>query len=183
MVRRMPRKVILALITFFVFLFVLNWSFPSERRCNDGWKSPSIGRQGACSSHGGVAADFGFLYFLISAGFGVWAYHLLEKRELRRSQSDLNIDVQGGDAAAEPPTRVSEARLPAPVEVWQFDDPVQTAVLRTSRRARLRKTARGKVCPTCGGAMYQRKAMRGRYRGKLFYGCVRYPDCGGIIST
>jgi len=27
-------------------------------RCADGWKSPSIGKQGACSSHGGVVSGF-----------------------------------------------------------------------------------------------------------------------------
>ncbi|MFE5794242.1 hypothetical protein ACFQ8C_16900 [Streptomyces sp. NPDC056503] len=26
-------------------------------KCADGWSSPSIGKQGACSSHGGVASD------------------------------------------------------------------------------------------------------------------------------
>ncbi|MGW2936109.1 hypothetical protein ACWDA7_30630 [Streptomyces sp. NPDC001156] len=29
---------------------------PTPGRCNDGWLSDSIGKQGACSGHGGVAA-------------------------------------------------------------------------------------------------------------------------------
>ncbi|WP_327242418.1 hypothetical protein [Streptomyces sp. NBC_01320] len=29
---------------------------PTHGRCADGWQSESIGKQGACSSHGGVAA-------------------------------------------------------------------------------------------------------------------------------
>ncbi|MFB7225324.1 hypothetical protein [Streptomyces sp. NPDC056227] len=29
---------------------------PTHGRCADGWLSDSIGKQGACSSHGGVAA-------------------------------------------------------------------------------------------------------------------------------
>jgi hypothetical protein len=31
---------------------------PFSLRCADGWQSPSIGRQGACSSHGGVVSGF-----------------------------------------------------------------------------------------------------------------------------
>jgi hypothetical protein len=38
--------------------------------CVDGWKSPSIGRQGACSHHGGVK-DYGRDYLLIAGGLSV----------------------------------------------------------------------------------------------------------------
>lgn len=31
---------------------------PLTQRCADGWNSPSIGKQGACSSHGGVVSGF-----------------------------------------------------------------------------------------------------------------------------
>lgn len=31
---------------------------PLVQRCADGWNSPSIGKQGACSSHGGVVSGF-----------------------------------------------------------------------------------------------------------------------------
>lgn len=42
-----------------------------EVRCADGWASPSIGRQGACSHHGGVEGnDF---YILLILGASIWA--------------------------------------------------------------------------------------------------------------
>jgi hypothetical protein len=42
--------------------------------CADGWRSPSIGHQGACSYHGGVTSPVGPLLLLLgilAAGFGV----------------------------------------------------------------------------------------------------------------
>lgn len=38
-------------------------------------------------------------------------------------------------------------------------------------------------CPTCGGRMVRRVARRGRYRGKQFWGCARYPACNGIVNS
>jgi hypothetical protein len=54
-----------------VGLFVLlNQALP-ERVCKDGWKSPSIGRPGACSHHGGVKTSvLPLLVLLTSIGAG-----------------------------------------------------------------------------------------------------------------
>lgn len=38
------------------------------------------------------------------------------------------------------------------------------------------------ACPKCGSAVQTRIAKRGRYRGRQFLGCVRYPACDGLIS-
>jgi ssDNA-binding Zn-finger/Zn-ribbon topoisomerase 1 len=36
----------------------------------------------------------------------------------------------------------------------------------------------GLVCPKCGqGELIQRKAGKGKAKGRYFYGCSRYPDC------
>lgn len=43
----------IGLLTFVVLFVALGWLLPTV--CVDGWRSPSIGIQGACSSHGGVA--------------------------------------------------------------------------------------------------------------------------------
>lgn len=45
--------VTIALLTFVVLFVALGWVMPTV--CADGWRSPSIGIQGACSSHGGIA--------------------------------------------------------------------------------------------------------------------------------
>lgn len=45
--------------------------------CKDGWMSSSIGKQGACSWHGGIVTrlnDFGWIVIIISATIIVGAY-------------------------------------------------------------------------------------------------------------
>lgn len=36
------------------------------------------------------------------------------------------------------------------------------------------------LCPECGARMRKRVARRGRWRGREFWGCSRYPGCTGI---
>ena len=38
------------------------------------------------------------------------------------------------------------------------------------------------LCPVCGAMMLRRSARRGRYRGRDFFGCSRYPACSGIVN-
>lgn len=38
------------------------------------------------------------------------------------------------------------------------------------------------VCPRCNSAMVQRTAKRGANAGKVFYGCVQYPRCHGVVN-
>ena len=38
-------------------------------------------------------------------------------------------------------------------------------------------------CPRCGSGMVWRLARRGRYAGKHFWGCSRYPKCRGIRNV
>jgi hypothetical protein len=53
-----PSVVIAAIVAFGLFVgFHVNVPAEQPLVCVDGWKSPSIGRQGACSSHGGVDRD------------------------------------------------------------------------------------------------------------------------------
>uniref|UniRef100_UPI0009FFCCA4 topoisomerase DNA-binding C4 zinc finger domain-containing protein n=1 Tax=Pleomorphomonas koreensis TaxID=257440 RepID=UPI0009FFCCA4 len=35
-------------------------------------------------------------------------------------------------------------------------------------------------CPKCGAPMRKRLAKRGKFRGREFMGCSRYPRCDGI---
>lgn len=63
-------------------------------RCEDGWHSPSIGRQGACSHHGGVDTTprdtIFFLSFVFSIGSGIYTSSLFEKME-KNSISEKEI--------------------------------------------------------------------------------------------
>jgi len=58
------------------------------RACQDGWLSDSIGRQGACSWHGGVVTrltDFGWIALVASlAIIGVAYLYLLYKEKKQR---------------------------------------------------------------------------------------------------
>ncbi len=38
------------------------------------------------------------------------------------------------------------------------------------------------ICPECGSGMVVRAAKTGRYKGKKFMGCRRFPACRGIID-
>jgi len=38
------------------------------------------------------------------------------------------------------------------------------------------------ICPSCNSSMVLRKARRGKYAGKHFYGCKNYPQCYGIVN-
>jgi restriction system protein len=37
-------------------------------------------------------------------------------------------------------------------------------------------------CPRCGTVMVERKAGRGKFAGKAFWGCRQYPKCSGIVQ-
>jgi hypothetical protein len=60
------------MLAFLVSLVVVNILLGPET-CSDGWQSPSIGSQGACSWHGGVDQIRSPLVFLVSVFVGVIA--------------------------------------------------------------------------------------------------------------
>ena len=65
---------IVGIFLFFTVSFGIS-SFVNTPTCEDGWRSSSIGIQGACSHHGGVKED-PLRYFVIPAGLlaGIIAY-------------------------------------------------------------------------------------------------------------
>jgi hypothetical protein len=66
-------------------LFIFFVALQGPARCRDGWASPSIGRQGACSHHGGVSSSPLLFELTLSALVG-WAAGALRNRplEMRR---------------------------------------------------------------------------------------------------
>ena len=66
-----------------IVIFISLMSFVPPTSCHDGWNSPSIGRQGTCSHHGGVD-DHGFIKLLIgimSIAAGLGTYKLITKKK------------------------------------------------------------------------------------------------------
>jgi hypothetical protein len=66
-------------------LFIFFLSVQGPARCRDGWASPSIGRQGACSHHGGVSTSPLLFELMLSALVG-WAAAALRNRPLERQR-------------------------------------------------------------------------------------------------
>ena len=67
--------------------------------CNDGWASPSIGRRGACSHHGGVRRSSGTelwtaAAFVVSVAFGVAVAARLEPSQPFREMTDRELIEQ-----------------------------------------------------------------------------------------
>ena len=70
-------------VTVAITLFVFFIAIQGPVRCRDGWPSPSIGRQGACSHHGGVASS-PLLFELILSMLAGWAASALRNRPLEK---------------------------------------------------------------------------------------------------
>jgi len=157
-------------IVAFVLSAVLLSFLIGPTTCSDGWHSPSIGRQGACSWHGGVNHTPQFLVFLASAFIGVVAYAVSNWREQKRLQ-ELQ-DIIRGEA-------VSEA-VPIDNEAQEKLEKLREFV---KNRTGAGKNEIGPTCPLCGSAMKKRLAKRGPRRGKYFFGCSHYPVCRGTRNV
>ncbi len=84
---RKPRKSwVVGIFTTLVSLLALNLLFNLDPTCWDGWLSPSIGSQGACSHHGGVNKTLGNLAWIFSVGAGIWAGSKHHKKQNKKSK-------------------------------------------------------------------------------------------------
>lgn len=68
------------ILTFIAAIITIS-TFMGPTTCKSGWKSPSIGRQGACSHNGGVDRTPAFLRFIASLGLAIGAGVLVAKRK------------------------------------------------------------------------------------------------------
>ena len=155
----------------FIGLSVLAGQLLGPVKCRDGWASSSIGRQGACSHHGGVDRSRGGLsiIFMVAGGFAGFMFYgsaigeRLDKPRPRpplppRSTPPASPLVSSEPVKREPPT----PRPPKPIT------PPRPGA---------------KACPKCGSAMKLRTARRGRRVGHRFWGCTRYTDCTGTTDV
>jgi hypothetical protein len=83
-------------------VFLLLLQFVPEARCADGWASPSIGRQGACSHHGGVRGSG--IWLLLAAAVGVGAGIAVARRlapsagDRAAAEASVMLEVSGREA-------------------------------------------------------------------------------------
>lgn len=85
--------------------------FDFTPRCVDGWRSPSIGTQGACSHHGGVASTGRGLAFLASIAIGVVAYRLPTFFARQKATSPTHVPKPSPPTPS--PLYSSKGRVPA----------------------------------------------------------------------
>lgn len=136
-------------------------------KCRDGWASPSIGRQGACSWHGGVdrsRSGLGVIFLVLGGVVGVLFYS---------TRFAARLDQNGGRSSPPvslEPSKVSSASI-SPVVFPQY-----------APKPFVAPQPGAKACPTCGSAMRIRSARRGPRSGCQFWGCVRFPDCRGTLN-
>jgi len=145
------------MVVFVVSAVLLHFLIGPPTTCNDGWHSPSIGRQGACSWHGGVNNTPQSLGFFASVLLGLIAFALSVWLEQRRV------------------SQVQETAKDKPV-------PINDETRRTINELRelvRNPTSNGITCPLCGSVMHKRLAKKGPRSGKYFWGCSKYPTCRG----
>jgi hypothetical protein len=150
---------VIGILIFFIATIILRVLLGGG--CVDGWQSPSIGRSGACSHHGGVN-NGGPMVPLVS---GVVAYvvgRTLNKYLARPTHQDQHL--------SRAQSLTSQVR------------PHEPALPVLSHKTRLRSPPRQPRCPRCNGAMRRRLARRGPNSGNAFLGCALYPSCKGTVN-
>lgn len=144
--------------------------------CRDGWASSSIGRQGACSWHGGVDNSRGFLILIYAAVSGFVGFCVFGKLEPRPQYKQPNPILRqrcprcGGhmhyDREHEGQARCNRYPICSGEQPALDDRSSSEAVDETT-------------CPQCASPLRLRTAKRGRRSGQQFWGCSQYPRCRG----
>lgn len=142
------------------------WPAP-KTACRDGWLSPSIGRQGACSSHGGVARGIGLRGIIIFLSGPIAAYAVFSRLDLREAARTKQKQQSHNPSAPQQPPRP-----PINPNDWPMGHPGQQK----------RRGKPGRPCPKCGAVTRLRTARKGPNAGRQFWGCQHWPQCDGIIS-
>lgn len=154
----MPR-VPIVIITFFLTLF-LSTAIIGPVTCSSGWASPSIGKSGACSSHGGVAKWKGILPLILSGFAAFWIYGRLERHEKKLPEKREQYKSP----------QLSPIDRNETVEIISKSSPAPKPTKKSSAAVK---------CPKCNGRMALRTAKQGANKGQKFWGCSKFPRCKG----
>lgn len=163
------RKWIVGIAAFLAAMILLSILFGAAT-CSDGWASPSIGRRGACSSHGGVDRTMGVVKLLLSLGSAFGAVMMYGSRR----EKWLLKDRAGQGTSAAIPASATE-----PVSGYIQSRSAQQQAASPHQRTRPAKPPSKVKCPICGGGMALRTARVGKNAGSQFWGCKRFPKCKG----
>src|SRR5688572_1014016 len=89
-----------AILAVVICRVALGWSFDLAAVCEDGWKSSSIGRPGACSHHGGVDRSASGLALIVSLLVGGVVGGRLVERALEARLEAPSRDHEGSRATS-----------------------------------------------------------------------------------
>ena len=84
---------LIGIIIFFITHLTLSYIFDLEPRCHSGWRSPSIGKSGACSHHGGVDRSAQSAAFLFSLVMGCVSGVYFGTRQSHRLRQKIKLKV------------------------------------------------------------------------------------------
>ena len=141
---RITIAVLVAIATFVLCLYI-GKSIVGPTVCNDGWASPSLGKRGACSYHGGVnrtPTNLVMLFsLLISSVSGYQIHRLLE----RQHQSQV---IKDRDAFITRQTSKAEACKSSVSQSSQAEKTTKKTVLNDPTIPN---------CPICRAKMYKKR--------------------------
>lgn len=163
-------RILLSIAAF--FLIPVGWGFvwePERTVCRDGWASPSIGKRGACSSHGGVDKGMSFrglvvLVTTFGGSAGIFFYR------------ELLTEIK-----PPPPPKITPQRPISPAPAPSLD--YKPKNYRGAYRKQGKAGSNTRRCPKCNRGMVMRIAKTGANAGNKFLGCSNYPRCAGTRSV
>jgi hypothetical protein len=153
--------------TFLLLSFVSPILF-GPAACRDGTRSLAIGRQGACSHHGGVYSPGNLIILALAgiAGFGFYISPLGRRLSLPKTKTrDIVKQTIDYKIVAVPEPDITDVKTSRPFN--------------SADSGRFVKSVSIQKCPKCGSNMRRLKARRGYNKGKRFLGCVKFPSCTG----
>lgn len=148
-----------------------------KARCADGWGSPSIGRQGACSHHGGVRRNSGIRFLVGLGGLGAGITAGMMALTIGRRRTDKPTEGLGqftrAPAQIEEPTQARHHPL---CELAAFQDEIEHEEMDDSA---LEDEGGGEFkCPECGsgqgtdGPLYNRIPIPGDIWSNVLSTCI-----------
>lgn len=129
------------------------------RSCSDGWESSSIGRRGACSSHGGVDQTIPMLTLLLGIVGGIGAGRLTWRLRNPAPSKPANRNAPSS------PNATTTSAPPKDLRLVLNIPPIEDE---------------GNPCPKCGGEMVEHMTNVGPRAGTVYLGCAQFPYCSGI---
>lgn len=161
--------------------------FDANSKCNDGWQSSSSG-PGSCSWHGGVDYDYynkrSDSYRIVNQNINQLKqkYEDAVERKLKVYFIFIFLFAPALDLIIFQRKFLYSEKKPYPIPLKHPPLQPKTTTPIPPLGFTKQQTINTQSCPLCGAEMHIRKARKGRFKGKQFLGCSKYPWCRGTRS-